>query len=441
MRLGKAYRVGKVIPFAGLAAAVVWGFRACGLLTKLSRTNFSQFRTLTSVRVLLDSLAPQTRDAFLAGGRVCRQRCRAGSPMANRAHFGNWRGLRMLRSWFLGLWVVCLGLGEGVAASPDPGGSDLGAVWMKAARLPRRIRSVQFRMTAECSDWDAEGAAEKLKYEVKCYQQGGCFRVEATLTRASDQSRTKVVNLLSAYNGRHYQTFYPKSGVLALSSTARVPNAYFVLNPLVAPYVWLLSPGDQLSWSVVRDEQQWRKRLADARWAGRTSDGEHQFAVVEIPIKIALLKRPAICRVFFAEDLECFPLRWATSSDEGYAGSARVTAYAELQVDGEVAVVPLEIWTSDRLPDGSASEQHYVLDRDSLKLNEPIDAELFTISTARARVIRDLDKPPSHVTRPKGARRVAGGGTRRVLLGVIGAICSLALVVFFFWQGRTGRSQ
>jgi len=262
---------------------------------------------------------------------------------------------------------------------------ELDSILVEAEKSARIISSAEFKMTS--TDYHSAGNSEKREKcvsESHFYTQGNMFRCEVELTNSATN---KVLRSTMAYNGVRYQTFMPDASVLALSNASQVSNPTFGINCLIAPYMWIFDGQRPFSWSIVRDHTAWDRASSKATLLRTVEEGGNTLHVVSFASESV----PGVTsEVFFAENLAFFPLRFITRGIGKAKFELRVDEFEQFQTDGDTVYVPIKI----TLQEDGGEIQHrgtYRIRRESLKINVPLDEELFTISRSRARIVNDLD--------------------------------------------------
>jgi hypothetical protein len=214
----------------------------------------------------------------------------------------------------------------------------------------------------------------------RLFFDGNLYRVEIGV---HDDSNKKP-DLVHAYDGEHHQIWIEASEQLIVSDAPRVQNLIGGQSPPIAPYYWLFDVDDTTQlWSDVRNARVWDRVREKAEFVERLEYDGHSLAVVEFQ-----RRSPAsYVKVAFAEDLDFFPLvTECRSLDDTPFTRAEVTRYRRV---GDV-VVALEVQitrTAEPQTEGTIT-----VDEGTLRVNEPIDRELFTLSKARAKMFMDADE-------------------------------------------------
>ncbi len=326
------------------------------------------------------------------------------------------------------LVLVCATvLPGGQAASP----ADLNEIRTKAALMPRLLGSVEFRMRAHESQRKGKASTHEGDISAVFYERGGMFRVE--LKHRSEKTESAIT---SAYNGDRYQVLFEHEKRLSLARSSRLPNPYFTFNPLILPYAWLFRAGMTYTWSEVKNPKNWERSFEEGRYIGQSPEGGFSCEVVELPAAL----RETRCRVYFARELGYYPLKVIGYFGGEESSMTRVLRYRTMDVDGHRVVFPTLVVAEQRL-DGEFFRAEYRLEEDSIKLNHPIDEEVFTISPSRASIVVDLDELDARLgtdAAQQGTLVERHGGRWRFWMTVGSGLILLALVALALLGGRRG---
>jgi len=230
------------------------------------------------------------------------------------------------------------------------------------------------------------------KGTLKYVESGGKFRIEAEAGAADSGAKDTEV---SAFNGNRYQLLYKERKGLTTKKSPLTLNPCRTSNPLTMVYTWLLNDDSIHLLSEVKNEKSWQEKFATARYVGQRKEGEFNAAVVEFPYTFGEVPESvgrAVVQVYFAEELGYYPvLVIAKSKDAGRFGEIRVDKYKEFMIDGQKVIVPLEFTQKMSVPTEDETSGKFSISLESIKINNPIDEDLFTISPTLATVVEDAD--------------------------------------------------
>ncbi|MBQ3430663.1 hypothetical protein IJG20_00995 [Candidatus Saccharibacteria bacterium] len=245
------------------------------------------------------------------------------------------------------------------------------------------LRSIQFEFSTEYSHIGSDYGF--------CSISGSKFHSRLDPVRLDDL----LLPSENAYNGDKYQLLDRiEDGLgdyLSLSSSQIYATPSGTLDPLSLPYIWLFTSG-QIEWSAVKDNATWENAFSKAEYLGTETVENHPCEVVRLPS----VDPNMVNTVYFATDLNYFPVKLVASNsdgstDDGSPGILQVVEYEQIDVDGEKLTIPTKLNFTNSRKD---SEFYAVssVNLDSLKVNQPIDDDEFTISPTRARRVIDLDE-------------------------------------------------
>jgi hypothetical protein len=287
---------------------------------------------------------------------------------------------------------------------------ELDAILRHGCVMPRRLSSIEFT-----SSGSHNGVARNYRY----YTQGNNYRQELTIGNSDGGNL-----LIAAYNGRYYQDYLGRSKALSKSDHPMRSRKVAFDNPLIVPYQWLLDSSADPTWTSVKDPKVWEALRSTAVLVGRETVEDQPCVILELSGQSEYSARVAL-----ATNLGYLPLQYVVRSPEGTPVSfMHVRSYKSFVVDGETLWVPTDVEKRQIAYKGItvASQSRYSIIPATLKVNQPIDASLFTLSASNARVVREVDKPNSHPT--------AQRGSLGYVAGAIGAIVICVLAAALVWR-------
>ncbi len=260
------------------------------------------------------------------------------------------------------------------------------------AEAVRAIESIAFTQEHEGVYGPAQEAIPRTL--MHCQLQAGDFRVEHL--RALPPGDEAVPYKVFAFDGRRYQAY---DNTLRRLSHSGSESSHPYGDPiiLVEPYGWLFAPGEPKTWSRIRDMATWDHCFEHAVFADvGTLDGM-RCHIVDVSWPSAEHR----ARVYFASDFGEYPVKSLYLTDDGKElGFKHVTEFKKLEAHGRRTLIPISFTfkqlTHDR---GVAIARHCHIVKDSLQINQPIDKDVFVISSVRAMEVRDRDKddPPTRL--------------------------------------------
>lgn len=307
---------------------------------------------------------------------------------------------------------------------------ELNDIRNKASLLPKLLQSYQF--TAESNATPEHGTP--IRNRITFYQSGSNLRSECEkIGNRPSAHKNELSRVISAYNGSRYQNFFDDRKTLTFSNTCRFSNPYWLPNPLIIPYLWL-TDSMGMNWSDLKNQDLWAKSFSEARYEGQSREGEFACEVVSMPY----LDRKAGIRVkiYFAKELAYFPIKYVGESSAGkQVLSVEVTKHKIIDSDGSRIVFPLAITMKENVP--QVTVDYCTIAEESIKVNQPIDDELFTLSPSMAKIVDDYDKniqnqknaqnrPPldvSSLPTPAGGHKWLLAGNVTLLVVLLSVFC------------------
>ena len=306
----------------------------------------------------------------------------------------------------------------------------------KASLLPGAIQSYEFTVESITRS----GSKSLHKDKVTFRQSGSSLRADCEdLDRTSLPRKVPVSKVVAAYNGSRYQIFYDDIKTLTFSNNCRFPNPYWLPNPLILPYLWMMYPGS-MNWSDLKNQEVWIKKFSAANYEGETTENSVTSEVVSMPY--GSQDSGMRVKIYFAKTLGYYPLKClGYGSDGKQLLSVIVTKYKTIDCDGEKVVFPLVV-TSTEEDAHVTTIQEWRIEEGSIKVNQPIDEDVFTLSPAMAKFVDDFDK---NIQNQKGVG-TSGDSLpppsrwRAWFLGV-NVVVVVLLVAFFSYRWVLRRSR
>jgi hypothetical protein len=244
-----------------------------------------------------------------------------------------------------------------------------------------------------------------------------------------------------AFDGHQYQRLMKKEDALLLESKF-IGSIGF--DPLVRPYYWLLQgPGESRNIQRLRNRETWIDRLGDAKIIHSDEEKINGIACVVMEIPPQSRDKPWLYRVYLAPEHGYYPLRYERIMRESNEVTSRcdVTLVHPFDVDGRKGVFPLVIEYEEKGFDGLSAIQRVkmVIEPVTLKINGPIDDEVFKVSPRRARHVVDVDQANQSVREAMASREIpvrdSQGGNPWVLRLSLGlAVVLVTAIAYSMWR-------
>lgn len=260
-----------------------------------------------------------------------------------------------------------------------------------------KITSLSFTAQSEMKPSPAqrESAAKRLSYipDKLCGRlifnaSGLKFRSEVVTGEGSlGNARTAVW----AYDGRHYQLL--KGNKLVVGDFTNSRNPYGAANPLLVPFTFAFADGSPMTLSHLQAETTWSRLAATVTACKEAEVNNHSGIELTMNIRRAQSEESETYVVFFAEDLDYFPLRWKAPGPA--AGGTTVLDVKSTEIVGEDAdriVIPVETSSVAYAADGTILQSiNRRIDVDSLQVNSPLRDALFAIQASEAKELVGTD--------------------------------------------------
>lgn len=271
----------------------------------------------------------------------------------------------------------------------------------------RLIRAIEFTMQFETQMSLTQNEIHQLSSDVKLEsgeiaqqglvdytESGDKYRIESVFTDGvSGRTDTEI----SAFNGDRYQVLYKEKKGLTTKTTPYSANPSRTFNPLTMMFVWLLDGSSSQVFTEIKNESHWNKAFATARYIGQLTEKGMAVEVVEFPFPTTEMLPEGLddstIRVHFAPSLDYYPVALVAMRPNGEPfGEVRLKAWEELDVDGQKAIVPLNIWLTMQMPGDGKTTATLTIQPETIQINHSIDEEYFTIPATWATVVEDGDQ-------------------------------------------------
>lgn len=298
------------------------------------------------------------------------------------------------------------------------------------------IQSYEFRCRLLDSGTLSLGKTKQLWFR----QSGDFFRMEMEFDPLTRGDEDQLVELTSAYNGTIFQQFYPHNSTLTFTAESRFINPYVELNPLTAPYFWLLDLPFQ-NWAAMRSPEAWNKIANIAHLEPREMVGSHECDVLVIPYPRAGVG--AELRVFLAVEAGYYPIRTRLlpSRDRPLERlELDVSSFERMRVEGRSFTIPTHITFLEYDAKGEVDNNlTWDIDSESIKINCDFPNDIFTLSPSMAKVVDDYDYNTKHLY-DEGLmpidKAIKPRSMSKWLIANIIAVIALFLAIAYRWKAR-----
>lgn len=310
--------------------------------------------------------------------------------------------------------IVLAAIGVGAPNEARAREISVGDLMVAQAEHFQRLGSLDITVVREDVYAWGQGSERRNRVKFRFQLEGNKFRTETGLHWTDPPIGS--ASTVYTFDGRDYQMF--ERNMLDLNVRDRPifeSHKYGHDLPIFRLYDFWLRGTDQ-TFEAARRRDTWTRALEGAQVIGpQTVDGRSCMRV-DIPAHEPAEGRPAAHRVYFAGDLDFYPILVEGVDDNGSVLSrAAVTRPLELDTSKGAVVIALEIKLSYTPPGGGRSSNTYTIDRATLSANEDIPDEVFRIPTGCAAHYSEGDmRSNSHRL---DTVAVAGGALARAIPG------------------------
>ena len=229
-------------------------------------------------------------------------------------------------------------------------------------------------------------ALRKLKKQPSAeVKQEGCIVVDGA-RHFSEVKLESGDTIASAFDGNNYET---RSGrTLAISKTSPNNNPYLGWTVLTAPFAFAFADDDELSLEALRNPELWARVLKEVVSAGKASMLGHEGTLLKFTSPDSPDKA---VEAFFAEDLGQLPI-YVKVTRKDTISEMTVLDTSTISGNGTALVVATRVSLKDCSLD-KVYEQECVLevDTETLKVNQPMNQNRFTLPRTNVKVINYAD--------------------------------------------------
>ncbi len=191
------------------------------------------------------------------------------------------------------------------------------------------------------------------------------------------------INETTGFDGASH--WHRRDGVKSLATRSKSnfrPVKQFTSHPLTAPYTWFFSSAQDAVWADLKSKERWSEILPRMKFLETLQIQGYDCSRFEIQYG-----DDNLYRVSFARALNGFPIRHDRSS-KGLNVSVEVRQWKQ-EPSGAVIPIEIEVTRNDEL----ASK--LVVDLNSLKVNQPVDPNVFVLDVSTVEHVKDLDATPA----------------------------------------------
>jgi hypothetical protein len=256
----------------------------------------------------------------------------------------------------------------------------------------------EFKSRSDRKDASASSdLVSKHKIKMRFQAEGDRFRVETGLdgTWVNPEIANNVSFSISAFDLNKYQQLEKESLNLAVQNEKFTPTDKTNL-PLTWPYEFLsIGQLGVVPIEKVRDKAEWDRILSRAKISGNEVLDCHECILVEIQSP-----KNKLWRVYFAKDLEYYPIKNQTY-DKGRKMQEIVVRQVKKNVttSGDV-FIPMDIVCTQfgAITNKKLFEWKYLIEEETLSVNNDIPDEIFTIPLYMANSFEDIDNKENTLT-------------------------------------------
>lgn len=309
--------------------------------------------------------------------------------------------------------------GKQLAAQP----TDIDAIRESCKMTAKQISQVEYSSETHFSS----GGRIATKYSrdgLKYYWESRVLNAGTGPAHFAEVGSVETV----AYDLERYQTLSHSTGLLRITQD---PRPGVGVEPLLVPYWWLLAGnGSKLpTWESIRNDNVWDSAFNQAVHLSREVTDGYLCDLVRIPCNTN--GQDSQFDIWLAVDLGHFPVRY-TRRGAGGTQNDLLSEYNCMKLskyshDGRDGAIAISLKYNETGNDKRSLKCSFIstLDQKSIRINEPISPELFTISPNRVAQAIDIHASALAFNRGVGPVRSLSPRMRwliAILMSLIAAI-------------------
>ncbi|MDZ4858209.1 MAG: hypothetical protein SGI88_04440 [Candidatus Hydrogenedentes bacterium] len=278
------------------------------------------------------------------------------------------------------------------AATGNAHAVDWQTISMHQVTQLKRIKSIQFEVVTSRKQVNPNQPAITIPLYSTISQyafEGGKFfaDIEFDTTLPSTVSETKLVMHSVAFNLSDYQYLDKRQFVLTVRKTP-TQTSYGIRPPILLPYGFLFR-AVQEDLSSIQVENLWSNRIARTELIDKTTVSDQTCIIIDAFWSDPVPSGTQRTRLYLATALEYFPLRYQniSASDHVFVDYVIEEFKTFETPEGRVIVPIRSVKSSVGGPDQPVLIEEYAFRQDSVKVNDEIPDESFSIPTLSQRLL------------------------------------------------------
>jgi len=215
-----------------------------------------------------------------------------------------------------------------------------------------------------------------------------------TETQTTETDGKSLISLTMAYNGKRHQMLkFDRDSVLDLQNKPMFPdNPYGNLHPLLASFTWAFSENDSVDLDTLKQPDFWSKLRDNTVEIHR--EEKNGYPCIAWTFTSGSGSTAKEKKVFFAENMNFLPVYSEVWDNERRLRvRCSITKIEKVMVEGMEIPFPFNVEGITYYGPEAKLESscRSVINPETLRINEPIDPDIFTIPYSRADFVFDRD--------------------------------------------------
>ncbi|HEV3417329.1 MAG TPA: hypothetical protein VG056_10960, partial [Pirellulales bacterium] len=269
-------------------------------------------------------------------------------------------------------------------------------VLREAAKTLTTIRSIEFRAEREGALVVPGGARGPVN-------NGYFFRLSGNLYRDDEFDEKGAATESYSFNGSMFQFFSETLSAFRESKhwMGTRPQTSF-LDPISQAYSWVYPTNAPRTWETLRSRETWDDVARRTRFISEVKSEGRTIATLEIERR-GETGRNFVLSVQFDKDHRCVPIAKTSYflPDRTLSGTEVVKRFSDVDA-GDAGHIRLPIEVELKWAGG---DEDYRIVENTLRINQPIDADVFTLPRSRAKTNwgpYGLDEKTADFFKPRG---------------------------------------
>ncbi|HNQ35095.1 MAG TPA: hypothetical protein PKN80_03420 [bacterium] len=275
-------------------------------------------------------------------------------------------------------------------------GANAEEICMKQYKYFQKLYSIQFdsKVCVTLSKdilLEQPNLSNQLIWEIKFISNGSKYRSEVT---SIDPIKRLKKTFITTYNGEDYRILeIGEKSILYLKKSWNTDNPYNGTITILTPFQFAFQKGDIGTIETLKKTEIWQ-RLANKAIEVKSFQ-KLGYKGINITFKVSDFNnaKERIYEVFFAEDLDYYPIFWRTiDPTTKRCDEISVLEMRIYNIDNDRIFIPIRITGEEKFNNGGIAQTgSEEINPQTVKINQPVNNGIFTLSVFQANAVHDSD--------------------------------------------------